>query len=220
MNSRSCTEWRERKQDWQPSELPMQALFVLTLLSANAFAAGPIIFGGRGGTSFATNSNNSLIGGLGTAALSNSYLIGPTLGVRLPLGFSVEGDALYKRQTLSLGQVFGLSGIGTHADSWEFPVMLKFAAGKGSIGPLLGAGVTVRHVNNFRDVPTFLLTSSTAANSVGFVAGGGLRIQAGAVSITPEVRYTRWNAGSFTQSLIDTITGGRNQAQVLIGITF
>jgi hypothetical protein len=197
----------------------MRVFFVLIILSANALAAGPILFGARGGTSF-INNNNGLLGGFGTTALSHSYLIGPTVGARLPLGFSVEGDALYNRQTLKLGAFGGFPGIGTHADSWEFPVMLKFAAGHSSIAPVLGAGVTVRHVNNFRDVPTFLVTSSTTANSVGFVAGAGLRIQAGAVSITPEVRYTRWNGGNFTQSLIDTITGSRNQAQVLVGVTF
>jgi hypothetical protein len=181
------------------------------------------MFGARGGASFVDN-NSSLLGGLGSAALNRSYLIGPTFGLRLPLGFSVEGDALFKRQSLSLNQFIGLpgalSGIGTHADSWEFPVMLKYAVGSSPIAPVLGAGVSVRHINDFGDVPTFLLTSSTTANSVGFVGGAGLRVQMGPVSITPELRYTRWNGGNFTQSLVDTIMGSRNQVQVLIGVTF
>jgi hypothetical protein len=197
----------------------MRALLAFILLGANAFAAGPILFGARGGTSFTAGSNNGLVGGLGTAALSNSYLIGPTVGVRLPLGFSVEGDALYNRQTLSLGRLVGLPGIGTHADSWEFPAMLKFAFGNGAVAPVLGAGVTVRHINDFSGVPA-LITSSTSANSVGFVAAAGLRWQAGAVAITPEVRYTRWSNRTFTQSLLDAVLGSRDQAQVLVGVTF
>jgi hypothetical protein len=201
----------------------MRAFLVLIFLSANVFAAGPVIFGARGGAAFIDN-DSSLLGRLGTAALTRSYLIGPTLGVRLPLGFSVEGDALYKRQTLSLNEFIGLpaglSGIGTHADSWEFPVMAKFAVGSSSIAPVVGAGVTFRHINNFGDVPTSLLASSTTGNSVGFVGGAGLRVQMGPVNITPELRYTRWNSGSLTQSLVDTVLGSQNQIQVLIGVTF
>src|SRR5262245_5117829 len=102
----------------------MRAFFVLVVLSANSFAAGPILFGARGGTSF-TDTNSGLIGNLGSASLARSYLIGPTVGVRLPLGFSVEGDALYKRQSLSFGNLLG-SSLAPHADSWEFPVMAKF----------------------------------------------------------------------------------------------
>jgi hypothetical protein len=195
----------------------MRALLLIFLVSLNAFAGGPIMIGARGGTSF---SNNNLLSSVATTSLTHSYLIGPTAGIRLPLGFSVEGDALFKRQTLSLGRLIGLSGIGTHADSWEFPVMLKFAVGNAAIAPVFGAGVTVRHVNSFGDVPSFLLASTTSANSVGFVAGGGVRFQAGPVSITPEVRYTLWNGGSFAQSLLDTITGSRNEATVLVGVTF
>jgi hypothetical protein len=98
--------------------------------------------------------------------------------------------------------------------------MVKFAVGSSSIAPVLGAGVTVQHINNFGDVPNFLLTSITSANSVGFVGGAGLRVQMGPVNITPELRYTRWNGANFTQSLVDTIMGNRNQLQVLIGVTF
>jgi hypothetical protein len=42
----------------------------------------------------------------------------------------------------------------------------------------------------------------------------------GPVNITPELRYTRWNSGSLTQSLVDTVLGSQNQIQVLIGVTF
>ena len=98
--------------------------------------------------------------------------------------------------------------------------MAKFAVGNSSIAPVLGAGVSFRHINNFGDIPSSLLTLSTAGNSVGFVGGGGLRVRMGPVSITPEVRYTRWNGSSLTQSLVDTVLGSQNQLQVLIGVTF
>jgi hypothetical protein len=140
------------------------------------------------------------------------------VGLKLPLGFSVEGDALYNRRTLGIG--LGNVGINTHSEWWEFPVMGKFTMGRGPIAPVLGAGVSVQHINNFGDVPSYLLTRSTNQNSVGFIASGGVAFRVGPVSVTPELRYTRWNGSSFTQSLADTLTGGRNQAQVLVGITF
>jgi hypothetical protein len=200
----------------------MRALFLLLVVCLNSFAAGSLgslIIGGRGGAALNDNSNFSFRGA-GIDAPGVNYAVGPTVGVRLPLGFSVEGDALYNRQTLGLGQIAGISGFNTHADWWEFPAMVKFTVGRGPIAPVLGAGVSVRHINNFGSVPTFLLTGNTSANSVGFVAGGGLRCRLGAVSITPEVRYTRWDSGSITQSVVDAVTGGRNQAQILVGITF
>ena len=188
------------------------------LLVSPAFAASPLIIGGRGGASI---TDNNVFGSIPVDVPTTQFAIGPTLGVRLPLGFSVEGDALYNRQSLSIGRFSGLlNGLSTHTDSWEFPVMLRFTAGRHAVAPVIGAGVSVRHINSFGDVPSYLLSGSTSANTVGFVAGGGVRFAVGPVNVTPEVRYTRWNGASFTQSLIDTFLGTRNQAQVLVGITF
>ncbi|HET8548705.1 MAG TPA: hypothetical protein VFL57_11900 [Bryobacteraceae bacterium] len=188
------------------------------LLALPTFAASPLIIGARGGASI---TNNTVLGSLPVDVPTRQYAIGPTLGVRLPLGFSVEGDALYNRHSLNIGR-FGnlLNAINTHSDSWEFPVMLKFAAGRHAIAPVVGAGVSVRHINNFSDVPSYLFHANTTNNTVGFVAGAGLRFALGPVYVTPEVRFTRWNGSSFTQSLVDAVLGSRNQAQVLVGITF
>lgn len=193
----------------------MRYVLAMLVVCSQAFAAGPVIVGGRGGAALSDSSDF----GFGTNnvdAPGYNFAVGPTLGVRLPLGFSVEGDALYNRQTLGLG----LLGLDTHQDWWEFPVMAKWTAGRGAIAPVLGAGVSVRHIRDFGDVPSYLFSRSTESTSVGFVAGGGIRFQAGPVAITPEVRYTRWRSPNFTQSLIDTFVGGRNQAQVLVGFTF
>jgi hypothetical protein len=195
----------------------MRFLCTLFILSTSAFAASPILFGGRGGATFSDNPS-SFASGINGISPSKTYVIGPTVGVRLPLGFSVEGDALYNRQNLNFGQIGGFSA-GTHADSWEFPVLMKFTAGQGMIAPVFGAGVSVRHINNFGTVPSFLF-GSTDANTVGFVASAGFQFRAGAAHITPEFRYTRWQSNSLAQSIIDSFVPGRNAAQVLIGITF
>lgn len=196
----------------------MRSGFLLLLAAAHACFAGPLVFGGRGGTDLTDTVARSL-DRVGAGSLGHNYVVGPTLGVRLPLSFSVEGDALFHRQSLGLG-LAGLGGLNTHSDSWEFPVMLRFTPGKGPIAPSVGAGVTVQHVNDFGGVPSYLLSGQTAQNSVGFVAGAGVQFRVGALHVTPEVRYTRWGGSSWTQSLADTLLGSRNQAQFLVGFTF
>ncbi len=195
----------------------MRSLFLFLALAASASAASPLIVGGRGGAGLTAN-NGYITSALGLS--SHSYVIGPTAGVRLPLGFSVEGDALFNRQTLSIPQIGLFNGLGTHADSWEFPVMLKFTPGRSAVAPVLGAGVSFRHINNFGSIPSYLLAGDATQTATGLVAGGGIRFKAGPADITPEIRYTRWNGGGLAQSLLNALTASRNQAQVLVGITF
>jgi hypothetical protein len=199
-------------------EFYMRFIVLMLAAAASSFAAGPLIVGGRAGTAF-TDSGESAFGAVRSNMLGHNFAVGPTIGVRLPLGFSVEGDALYNRRSLGLG-LTGISALDFHADWWEFPVMAKFTPAHGPLSPVFGAGVTVQHINNFGNVPSYLFSGSTQSNTVGFVAGAGLRFRVGAVSVTPEMRYTRWNDQSWTQSALNAITGGRNQAQLLVGITF
>src|SRR5690348_15819850 len=116
----------------------MRAL-LLVLLPLSSFAASPILFGGRGGIPFSTT--DSIAGQFGAASPDHQFEIGPTVGLRLPVGFSVEADALFRRQTYNIGQFGGFTAASTHNDSWQFPVMLKFTAGRSAIAPVLGAGV-------------------------------------------------------------------------------
>jgi hypothetical protein len=201
--------------------IAMRAALFVFLSCISSYAASPVIFGARGGTALTDNTGNA-VGSVTSNILGHSYTVGPTLGVRLPLGFSVEADALYNRRGLGFGlsNLPNIAGFSTHADWWEFPVMAKFSAGSGPIVPIGGAGVSVQRVSNFGDVPTFLLSRSTSPTSVGFVGGGGVQFRVGALHVTPEIRYTRWNGSSWRQAALDTLLGGRNQMQFLVGITF
>lgn len=190
----------------------------LIFAAANAFAAGPLIIGGRGGAGL-TNVTSGALGALAGNTFGHTYSIGPTVGVRLPLHFSLEGDALYNRRNLGLG-LAGIGGIETAADWWEFPVMVKFSPGKWAVAPVVGAGVSVQHILNFGGVPQYLLSGSTSANSVGFVAAGGAQFRLGRVAVTPELRYTRWSSTAWKQALVDVFTGGRDQVQLIVGVTF
>jgi hypothetical protein len=197
----------------------MRFLIVLFAFALNSFAAGPLIFGLRGGVPFQTS--DFVSGALSGLSTTRRFEVGPTVGARLPLGFSIEGDALFRRQTLSFGEFAGLNPR-IHSDSWEFPMMLKFAPGSGPIAPVAGAGISLRHINrgSLGDIPGFLFNGTTSTNSVGFVAGAGLRFQMGAVTVTPEVRYKRWGGDSFSQSLLNLLPLNRNEASFLVGVTF
>lgn len=201
----------------------MRSVLLLFAFALNTFAAGPILFGVRGGVPF--NLTDSLTSGLGSFSTTRRFEIGPTVGVRLPLGFSVEGDALFRRQTLNFGQFAGFNA-NAHTDSWEFPVMLKYSGGRKLISPVFGVGAAVRHINDFSNlgdlgaIPAFLLTGRTSSNSVGFVTGGGVRFQMGPLQVTPEIRYTRWGGGGLAQPLLNLLPFGGNDVSFLVGVTF
>jgi len=81
--------------------------------------------------------------------------------------------------------------------------MLKYRADTASSRLFSGAGVTVRHTNDFNNVPSFLFNGLNGVGArqtpVGFVAGGGVRFRMGPIDVTPELRYTRWNSNSLSK---------------------
>jgi hypothetical protein len=175
----------------------------------------PFTFGVRGGAPFSVQ--DTLLDRVGGGDRVSRFIIGPTAGVRLPFGFSVEGDALYTRNNVRLIQLVGLNA-SVGGGSWQFPIMARYT-GPWRVAPVVGAGVSVRHTNQFADIPSFLLGGG-GGTSVGFVTGLGLRIKAGPVNITPELRYTYWGAGSLSQSLLNLIPFTQHEAAALVAITF
>ena len=154
----------------------MRTTVFLMFLAANAFAASPLIIGGRGGTGLdVSNSSNSAISSVTNNLWGHNFAVGPTIGVRLPMSLSVEGDALYNRRSLGLGlpALGGIVDQYTRAEWWEFPVMLKYS-GNGPISPVFGGGVSFQHISNFGSVPSYVFSGRTSADSVGFVGGAGV----------------------------------------------
>ena len=199
----------------------MRSTLLLFAFAVNTFAAGPVIFGIRGGAPFHTT--DPITNALGDFSTTRRYEVGPTLGVNLPAGLSVEGDALFRRETLNISPLPSLTA-GVHSDSWQFPVMLKFRGGRSLIAPVLGAGITFRHSNDLNNVPALLFNGlngvGTSANTMGFVAAGGVRFRVGPVDITPELRYTHWNGNGLAQSLASILPFSENEASFLVGVTF
>jgi hypothetical protein len=198
-------------------------LIILSLLAPLCFAESPFIIGVRGGVPFG-DVVDAVQSGSGVSSATDNYVVGPTVGVRLPLGLSVTGDALFTRLSLSVNS--GNSGsISASANSWEFPVLLRFTAGSGPIAPFVGAGVSVRHLSDFGDIGPFL-TNSANGNSivdgptVGFVMAGGLQFHAGPLHISPEIRYTHWGSNQISNAFKNVIRTNDNEGKLLVGITF
>ena len=144
-----------------------------------------------------------VVQGSGNVAASTTRLtIGPMFDIRLPLGFGIEFDLLYKRFSAN-------SGTGAQsAGSWDFPIVGKYRLPGIIARPYAEAGFTY---NKLSSIAAFKLQDRK-----GIVLGVGLDISLPKIHIAPELRYTRFNQNVTLQSLIPNA----NQAELLVGISF
>jgi hypothetical protein len=196
--------------------------------------------------SFGIKAGGVVTGALDSAAWSTSeakrYTAGPMIEIHLPMRFSVEVDALYKRagERDAACQFTYCSFSSVRANVFEFPFLLRYRLLEGPVAPYAAVGVAYRHVGkatgtalNWRSGPlvagevvdptvqSFPL-SNPSEDHAGIVAGGGVRFCAGRVALSPEARYTRWNGRYWEAS------GSRgyytaanaNQVEILMGLSF
>jgi hypothetical protein len=138
----------------------------------------------------------------------SNYTFGPYVEVRLPLKFSIEGDALYRGYTFYAAKAPSVS-----ASTWEFPIVAKYHMLKGPIKPYVEGGLSFSHLS---DIEYPSISPNHNAN-FGIVLGGGVEIRALILRISPEVRYTGYVLQDFSTS---GFTSNRNQVAVLVGIGF
>ena len=206
----------------------MKNFFLLfALVAPVCFAESPFIIGVRGGVPL-----NDIIqtaqSGSSISSSTDNYVVGPTLGLRLPLGLSVAGDALFTRLNLSAtsSSRTGTATFSASASSWEFPVLLRLTLGREGLTPFVGAGVSVRHLSDFGNVGPFLTNSASTTQSVsssasvGFALGGGLQFKVGPLHISPEIRYTHWGSNQISNAFTNVIRTSNNEGQILVGLTF
>jgi opacity protein-like surface antigen len=213
----------------------MKSLLVF-LIGSTAVLAQPIGFGVKGGvpmTDFLDTVSGSRTS---ISSTTNRYIVGPTVELRLPAGFGVEFDALYRhfRYNSVASLVDAVSTLRASGDAWEFPLVLKKRFIHGPVRPFLDAGVNFNKISGLSQTVQTLVfpnRSTTTTNnnppelrhdfSTGFTMGAGLEVHALLLRVSPEIRYTRWG----TQNFNSIISGGSlrsnvNQAEFLIGITF
>jgi hypothetical protein len=187
-------------------------LFVFSAISA--CAAGPFTFGVRGGLPF-TDAVDALGNRSGVAVSNSSFVFGPTAGVRLPAGLSVELDLLYR--SFKLRSPLNA----TDGRAWEFPLQLRWA-GSGVLSPLFGAGFSFRNLGGLGRLPDLAGNAGILQDdkSAGLVLGAGFQIKVPVVRFTPELRYTRWGGLDVNDPFRRLYRVNRNQFDFLIGLNF
>jgi len=167
---------------------------------------------------------------------SKRYIIGPKVEIRLPLHLSVEFDALYRRFGFTGDDYFFVGNIITRerANSWEFPMILKYRIPVVPGHPFVGAGYAPRTVHG-TDVSSGYFNSdsvryviinerSDTSYSVtqGVVISAGLSLGVGPVRFSPELRYVHWIAPFLDESFNpgNLYLSRQNEVFVLFGISW
>jgi hypothetical protein len=125
----------------------------------------------------------------------HSFILGGLLEVQLTSGLAIEADALHRPLPgISFNTVFPAGGptVTTRynspaANTWEFPVMLKWNLPSpliwGRVRPFFEGGPAFRTSQD---------DSGTLPSQFGVTAGVGTAIHFGKLRVAPTVRYTRW----------------------------
>src|SRR5260370_37674480 len=118
----------------------MRLLIILTSLSflpTLAFSQRLISFGVKGGVPL----TDAFSGG------SKNYVIGPMVELKLPVGFAIEADALYRPLNLAVISIFAATF--NDVGSVEFPILAKYHFLRAPIvKPYAEAGPIFRHVGS------------------------------------------------------------------------
>jgi len=157
-------------------------------------------------------------GGVSVQSFSDAkrFLIGPTVELHLPFGFSINADALYRPLRLVEVSLAPGSNIGTAVTSATYtsfevtPAVRYRFLHTPIVKPLVEAGPS------FRIVATPL---STGLSGRGFTLGAGVEVKLLRLRVTPELRYTRWGSDHIVPFSLP-FQSNQNQAEFLAGFTF
>lgn len=163
--------------------------------------------------------------GAGATSVSKPYVVGPAVDIGLPLGLGIEVDALYRREGFqsSFSNPFYSVSSEERANSWEFPMLLKYRLPVPLVKPFAEVGYAPRVINGSISSQDFLVGSTTSEHwpdSQGLVIGGGVQFGIGRLRLSPGVRYTHWNNTPITgyYSNGPSWESTQNQVDILVGI--
>jgi len=161
---------------------------------------------------------------------SRRYILGPEAEIGLPFGIALEFDALYRRQ--GYDSTSSVPDVVTHsherANSWEFPILLKYKTAFPVVKPFVEAGYAPRVIHGNIDTTVCGNTSTGCGTPVssgtnwrtshGLVLGAGVQVGILRLRISPEVRYTRWNNTAINVAQFFGFHSTQNQFDALVGI--
>ena len=218
--------------------MPMR--LILLFLSATLAAFPQVLsVGVKGGVPLTDAFQANLTGNKNYFFNTKRYTVGPTVELHLPFRLGVEVDALYKRLDYNStgGATFPneILSSRTTANSWEFPVLLKYRLFSGPVRPYLAGGAAFNYLSNLSQTtdllvtvaPVHTITTSSRPSELanrfrpGVVMGGGVEVKALFLRVSPEVRYTHWGWPSFRELCCGaSFRSNDNQAEFLLGISF
>ncbi len=183
----------------------LRTLALFVVVSAGVYCQ-PVSVGIKGGVPFG---DAFTING-GTVKLPAStehWILGPMVELHLPLGFSVEANALYRRYQIS-----------DSGGEWQFPILGKYKFLAGPVRPYIGAGVNFNHVTGFSNL---LSAQLPHPGTTGFTMEGGIEFKILRLRVAPELRFTHWgNPNIDFNPLNIALKSSQNQSSVLVGISF
>ncbi len=196
----------------------MRRLVLLFCTCASAFAAEHILsFGVKGGAPLTDVLSDKTFPSVDVVTRvfseSKNYVVGPTVELYLPLGFSVEADALYRpinliTDTTVIPQTTRRTSIDVH--SMEFPILGKYHfLHTPVVKPYVEAGPIFRYV----------AARASYLSNAGFALGGGIELKLPVVRISLEIRFSRWGSDS-ARSIVNSPPSNLNQAEFLVGLSF
>jgi hypothetical protein len=166
----------------------------------------------------------------GAHSEARPYTVGPMVQVNLPRSFAVEVDALYKRTGYTA--TAGTSVTRVRANSWEFPMLLKYylPGYESRVRPYAEVGYSIRSISGVNSSllgvtagPVFNVRSVLRHDPThGVAVGGGVEVKAGRLRIAPEARYTHWTDRAFTDIGFRNAFARSvdNQFEFLLGVRF
>jgi len=194
---------------------PNRGLTLLFLLSSAAY--GQLFsIGIKGGVPFTGGFSDVTAMGVDTISRtfsnSNEYIIGTMGELHLPLGLSVEADALYRPLNLATSNTVVPQTVpfqtSRNINSFEFPILAKYHFPFPLVKPYVEAG------------PSFRAVSISYLSNSGFTMGGGVELKISKVRFGPEIRYTRWGSDGTPSVAVLQAPSNVNQAEFLLGLSF
>jgi hypothetical protein len=227
---------------------------LVAILACAALASGQrlIEFSARIGVPLTDSFETGTIDFLGTGLQQGSsatrrYTAGLGVALRLPRGFGVEADVLYKR--LGYDRNFNPSPdipvyfehTWTTANSWEFPMQGTYRWAHFQSLPLrFAGGVSFRALSGVSTTGECYVLSSeysqfcespaptpqpedshlNARSSFGATFSAGVERPVGPVRLNPEIRYTRWRRDTDASTAPFDLRSNPNQLDFLLGVRF
>jgi hypothetical protein len=168
---------------------------------------------------------------------SKRYIAGPMLDVRLPLRLGVEFDALYSRfgYTLDYSYLLTVETIRARANSWEFPIIVKYRPPFAGVHPYVGIGYAPRVVHgseidsgyyyspNMQSITPFRSSyPDSYPTTHGLVVSGGIDVDVKRLRIAPELRYVHWVEPFLSQypDGIYRLQSAQNEVFILVGLAW